>query len=148
MEMTHQPDDRQPKRDHQDQKNYSSFPPFFSERSAAATGAAVVSPTFVLQRDRNIQPAAAFTRAGQELFALSPGSFFRHARRFRDHPLQFFHLAAKLRFALREFFLFLVERRPGLRRSAAHAESLNLRGHPKEKQERHDPKNNQRQRHG
>ncbi len=81
----------------------------------------------------------------QQFLALPASRFLGDARSFRDHALQLFHFAAKLRFALSEFFLFLVERRSGFRRSAAHAESLSLRGHPKENQERDDPKNNQRQ---
>ena len=33
-------------------------------------------------------------RAGQQFFPLPPRRFLRHSRRFRDHPLEFFHLAA------------------------------------------------------
>jgi hypothetical protein len=73
-------------------------------------------------------------------------SFLGDAGSFRDHALQLFHFAAKLCFALSEFFLFLVERCSGFRRSGAHAESLTLRGHPEENQERDQSKNNQRQR--
>ena len=136
MQMAHQPDDRQPEGDHQHEKNDPALPPFFPERFPAATGAAFVSPAGVLERDRNIEPAPSFARSFQEFFALPPCRFLGHPRRFRDHALQFFHLAAQLRLALREFILFLVKRRPGLRRSAAHAELLGLRRDPKEHQQR------------
>src|SRR5204862_4108513 len=143
----HQPDDRQSQRDHQHEKNDPAFAPFLTQRFPPAAGATFVPPAGVLQRDRNIEPASPFTRPLQQLFALPPRRFLSYSRRFRDHPLQFFHLAAQLRLALREFILFLVERRPGLRRSAAHAELLGLRRHPKENQQRQGAENNQRQRH-
>ena len=146
--MAHQPDDRQSQRDHQHEKNNPAFAPFLAQRFPAAAGATFVPPAGVLQRDRNIEPAPPFTRPLQQFFTLPPRRFLRHPRRFRDHSLQFFHLPAQLRFALREFFLFLVERRPGLRRSAAHAELLDLRCHPKENQQRQDAENDQGQGHG
>ncbi|MEY2490235.1 MAG: hypothetical protein QOC70_2177 [Verrucomicrobiota bacterium] len=144
--MAHQPDHGDTKRDHQDEKDDAALAPFLSERDAPAAGAAIVAPTFVLKCDGDIQPAAAFRRAGQQFFPLPPGRFLGDARRFRDHALELFHFAPHLRFALGEFFLFLVERRSGFRRSAAHAESLALHGHPEENQERDHSKNNQRQR--
>ncbi len=143
--MAHKPDDGDTKRNHQNKKHDPAFAPFLPQRDAPAADAAIVAPAFVLERDRDIQPAAAFAGAGQQFLALPARSFLGDAGSFRDHALQLFHFAAQLRFALSEFFLFLVERCSGLRRSAAHAESLNLRGHPEEDQERDDPENNQRQ---
>jgi len=147
MQMAHQPDDREAERDDEDEKDDSAFAPFFPKRSALSAGAAIVSPAFVLQRDGNIQPAAAFAGPRQEFLPLAARRLLGDARGLRDHPLELFHITAKTRFALREFFLFLVQRRSGFRRSAAHAGSLNLRGHPEKNQERQDPKNNQGQRH-
>ena len=144
--MAHQPDHGDSKRDHQDEKNDTAFAPFLSERAAPAARAAIIAPAFVLERGRNIQPAAALSRAGQQFIPLPAGGFLGHARRVRNHALEPFHFAAQLRFALSEFFLFLVERRSGFRRWAAHAESLALHGHPEENQERDYSKNNQRQR--
>ncbi len=146
--MTHQPDDGESERDDQHEKNDSTFASFLAQGFPTAAFMPVVSPTRVLKRDGNIEPAPAFARPGQQLFPLTSRGFFCHPRRFRDHTLEFFHLAAQLRFALSEFFLFLVERRPGLRRSAAHAELLNFRGHPKENEQRQDPENDQGQGHG
>ena len=146
MQMADEPDDRHAKRDHQHQKNYSAFAPFFPKRFSSATGSSFVAPAFILERDRNIEPAASFARAGEQFLTLTPRRFLRHARRFCNHPLEFFHLAAQLRFSLREFFLFLIERRPGLRsRSAAHAELLDLLRHPKENDQRQDPESDERQ---
>ena len=145
MEMADQPDDRQTERDHQDQENDAAFPPFLAQRFASSAGAAVVSPAFILERDRNIQTAPPFTGAGQQFLALPAGGFFGHAGSFRDHSLELLHFPAQLRFALGEFLLFLVERRSVFSRSAAHAKSRNPRGHPEENHERHNPKNNQRQ---
>jgi hypothetical protein len=144
--MADEPDDCETERDHENQKNNPAFPPLFAQGNAAAAAAAIVRPALVLERDRNIEPATAFAGAGQQFLSLAARSFLGHARRFRDHAFEFFHFAAQLRFALGEFFLLLVERRPGFRRSAAHAKSLRLRGHPEKNQKRHDPKNNQRQR--
>lgn len=144
--MAHQPDHGDTKRDHQHEKDDPAFAPFFPQRDAPPADAAIVTPAFVLQCNRNIEPAAAFTGAGQQFFPLPACRFLGDARRFRDHALEFFHFAAQLRFALSEFFLFLVKRRSGFRRSAAHAESLTLRGHPEKNHERDHPKNNQRQR--
>ena len=143
--MAHQPDHGETKRDHQDQKDDAALAPFLSHRDAPAAGAAIGAPAFVLECDRDIQTAPAFSRASKQFLPLAAGRFLGHARRFRDHAFQFFHFAAQRRFALSEFFLFLVERRPGFRRSAAHAESLTLHGHPEENQERDHSKNNQRQ---
>jgi len=143
--MAHQPDDGDTERNHQNKKNDPAFAPFLPQRDAPAPDVAVVPPALVLERDRDIQPAAAFAGTLQQFLALPAGRFLGDAGSFRDHALQLFHFAAKLRFALSEFFLFLVERRSGFKRSAAHAESLSVRGHPKENQERDDPKNNQRQ---
>ena len=103
--------------------------------------AAIVAPAFVLERDGDIQPAAAFIGADQQFIPLPAGGFLGDTRRVRDKALEPFHFAAQLRLALREFFLFLVERSSGFRGSAAHAESLTLRGHPEENQEREHPKN-------
>lgn len=144
--MAHQPDDGDAKRNHQNKKHHSAFAPFLPQRDTPATDAAIVAPAFVLERDRNIQPAAAFAGAGQQFVALPARSFLGDAGSLLDHALQFFHFAAKLCFALSEFLLFLVERCSGFRRSAAHAESLTLRGHPEENQKHDHPKNNQRQR--
>ena len=145
--MSHQPDDCDTERDHQNEKNNPAFPPFFPQRDATAPDTAVVTPALVLERDRDVQPAAAFAGALQQFLALPASCFLGDAGSFRDHALDFFDFAPKLRFALSEFFLFLVERRSGFKRSAAHAESPAVRGHPKENQERDHPKNNQRQRH-
>ena len=146
MEVAHQPDDGDTKRNHQNKKNDPAVAPFFPQRDTPAADAAVVAPAFVLESDRDIQPAAAFAGAGQQVLALSPRSFLGDTRSFRDHALELFHFAPKLCFALSEFLLFLVERCSGFRRSAAHAESLTLRGHPEENQERDHPKDNHRQR--
>lgn len=145
--MSDQPDHRDTKRDHQDEKDDASFAPLFSQRNAPAAGAAIVTPAFVLECGGHIQPAATFARPGQQLFPLPPGSLLGDARGFRDKAFEFFHFAAQLRFALSEFYLFLGERSSGFRRSAAHAQSLTFRGHPEENQERDQPENNQRQRH-
>ncbi|MEY2575591.1 MAG: hypothetical protein QOF80_1078 [Verrucomicrobiota bacterium] len=99
--MAHQPDDGQPEHDHQDKKDDSAFAPFLAQRFAASAGAAIVPPAGILQRDRNIEPAAPFARPVQQLLALPPRRFLRHPRRFRDHALEFFHLTAQLGFALR-----------------------------------------------
>ena len=144
--MAHQPDHGDAKRDHQDEKDDAALAPFLSERDAPAAGPAIVAPAFVLKGNGDIQPAAAFARAGQQFFSLPAGRFLGDARRVCDHPLKPFHFAPQFRFALGEFFLFLVKRRSGFRRSAAHAESLTLHGHPKENQERDHAKNDQRQR--
>lgn len=148
MEMAQQPDDGESERDDQHEEDDSAFAPFLPQGFPAADFTSIVSPPGVLQRDRNIESAAALACPGQQLFALPARRLLRHPRRFRDHALEFFHLAAQLRFALREFFLFLVERRPGLRRSAAHAELLDLRRDPKENEQRQDPENDQGYRHG
>ncbi len=144
--MTHQPDHGDAKRDHQNEKDDAAFAPFLAQRDAAPADAAIVTPALVLKGNRNIEPAAAFTSAGQQFFPLPARRFLGDARRFRDHALELFHFAAQLRFALSEFFLFLVERCSGFSRSAAHAESLTLRGHPEKNCERDNPKNNQWQR--
>ena len=144
--MARQPDDGDTKRNHENKKNDPAFAAFLPQRDAPASDAAIVAPAFVLERDRNIQPAAAFAGAAQQFLALPARSFLGDAGSVRDHTLQFFHFAAKLCFALSEFLLFLVERCSGFRWSAAHAESLTLRGHPEEDQERAHRKNNQRQR--
>jgi hypothetical protein len=144
--MAHQPNDGDTKRNHQNKKHDSAFAPFLPQRDAPAADAAIVAPAFVLERDRDIQPAAAFAGAGQQFLALPARSFLGDAGSFRDHALQLVHFAPKLHFALGEFFLFLVERCSGFKRSAAHAKSLTFRGHPEENQERDHPKNNQRQR--
>jgi hypothetical protein len=146
MKMAHQPNDGDTKRNHENKKNDPALAPFLSQRNAPAADVAIVGPTLVLERDRDIQPAAAFAGAGQQFLALPARVFLGNPRSFRNHALQLFHFAAKLRFALREFFLFLVERCSAFKRSATHAESLTLRGHPEENQERGQPKNNQRQR--
>jgi hypothetical protein len=146
MKMAHQPNDGDTKRNHENKKNDPALAPFLSQRNAPAADAAIVAPTLVLERDRDIQPAAALAGAGQQFLALPARVFLGNARSFRNHALQLFHFAAKLRFALREFFLFLVERCSAFKRSATHAESLTLRGHPEEDQERDHPKNNQWQR--
>ena len=146
--MAYEPDDRQPQRNHQDEKDDSAFAPFLAERFPPAPGASIIAPALVLERDRHVEPAPAFACPRQELFPLPPRRFLGHPRCLGDHPLEFLHLTAQLGFALREFFLFLVERCPGLRRSsAAHAELLGLRRHPKENQQREDAENDQRQRH-
>lgn len=148
MKMAHEPDDCDPERDYQKEKNDSSFAAFFAERFSPATRPAFIAPAFVLERDGNIEPAPAFARPCQKLFPLPPRRLFRHPGRFRDHSLELFHLPAQLRFALGQFFLFLVKRRPGLRSwSAAHAGLLNLLRHPKEYEQREDPKSDQRQGH-
>lgn len=146
MQMADEPENRETERDNKNQKNNPAFPPLFAERNAPPADAPIIAPAFVLERDRNIEPAPAFAGAGQQFLSLPARSFLGHPRRFRDHALEFFHFAAQFRFALGEFFLLLVERRPGFRRSVAHAKSLRLRGHPEKNEERHDPKNNQRQR--
>ena len=143
--MAHQPDYGDAKRNNQDEEDDLAFASFLPERDPASAGPSIVAPAFVLKRDRNIQSAAAFTRARHQFFALPAGGLLGNPRRFGDHALQFFHFAPQLRFTLSEFFLFLVERRPRLRCSAAHAESLTLRGHPEENQERDQSKNNQRE---
>ena len=145
MQMADEPENREAKRDHENQKNDSAFPSLFAQGNAPSSDAAVIAPALVLKRDRNIKPAAAFAGAGQQFLPLPARSFLGHARSFRDHALEFFDFAAQRGFALGEFFLLLVERRPGFRRSAAHAKSLRLRGHPEKNEERHDPKNYQRQ---
>jgi len=145
MQMADEPENREAERDHENQKNDSAFPSLFAQGNASSSDAAVIAPALVLERDRDIKPAAAFAGAGQQLLPLPARSFLGHARSFRNHTLEFFHFAAQLRFALGEFVLLLVERRPGFRRSAAHAKSLRLRGHPEKNEERHDPKNYQRQ---
>lgn len=145
--MRHQPDDGDTERDHQNEKNDPAFAPFLPERNAPAPDAGIVTPALVLERGRDIQPAASFAGALEQFLALAARGFLGDAGSFRDHALEFFHFAAKLRFALSEFFLFLVERRSGFKRSAAHAESLTVRGHPKENQERDHPENDQWQRH-
>ena len=145
MQMADEPEDRETERDHENQKNNSAFPPFFPQGNTPPADAAIVAPAFVLERHGDIEPAPAFAGTGQQFFPLPARSFLSDARRFSDHALEFFHFAAQFRFALGEFFLLLVERRPGFRRSAAHAKSLCLRGHPEENEERHDPKNYQRQ---
>ena len=145
MQMADEPEDCKTERDHENQKNNPAFPPLLAQGNTPPADAAIVAPALVLKRDRNIEPAPAFTGAGQQFLPLPARSFLGHARRFRDHALEFFHFTAQLRFALGEFFLLLVERRPGFRRSAAHAKSLRLRGHPEKNEERHDPKNYQRQ---
>jgi hypothetical protein len=139
--MAHQPDNGQAERDYQNEKNNPAFAAFFAEGFPASSGAAIISPARVLERDRDIEPASPFARPRQQFLTLPPGRFLGDPRRLGDHALQFLHLAAQLRFALREFFLFLVERRPGLRRSAAHAGLLDLRRHPKENQQRNDAEN-------
>ena len=144
--MADQPDHGDAKRDDQDKKDDAAFAPFLAERDAPAAAAAIVAPAFVLEHGGDIQPVAAFTRARQQFLALPAVGFLGDAWSFRDKALQLFHFAAQLRFALSEFLLFLVERRPGLGRLAAHAESLALHGHPEENQEREHPKNDQRER--
>jgi hypothetical protein len=144
MEMADQPDDGDTERNHQDEKNDPAFAPFLAHRNTAAAGAAIIAPAFVLQRDRNIQPAASFAGSGQQLVLLPACRFFGHAGSVRDHAFQFFHLAPQLRLTLGEFVLLLVEWCSGF--TVAHAESLTLRGHPEEDQERGQPENNQRQR--
>ena len=134
--MARQPNDCDTKRNHQDKKYDPSFPPFLAQRDAPAATASIVAPTFVLERDRHIEPAAAFDGAIQKFLALPAGILLGHPRSFRDHPLELFHFAPQLRFAPGEFFLFLVERRSLFRRSAAHAESLDLRGHPEKNEKR------------
>ena len=146
MKMAHQPDDGDTKRNHENKKNDPAFAPFLSQRDAPPADAAIVAPAFVLERHRDIQPAAAFAGAAQQFLALPACSFLGDAGSVCDHALQLFHFAAHLHLALSEFVLFLVERCSGFKRSAAHAESLTLRGHPEENQERDHPKNNQRQR--
>ena len=96
MQMADQPDDRDTERDHQHEKNYSAFAPFFPERFSPAVRPSFVAPALVLECDRNIKPAPPFTRACEQFFPLSPRSFLGHSRRFRDHSLEFFHLAAQL----------------------------------------------------
>ena len=145
MQMADEPENREAERDHENQKNDSAFPSLFAQGNAPSSDAAVIAPALVLERDRDIKPAAALAGAGQQFLPLPARSFLGDARSFRDHALEFFDFAAQLRFALGEFFLLLVERRPGFRRSAAHAKSLRLRGHPEKNEERHDPKNYQRQ---
>lgn len=145
--MRHQPNDGDPERDYQNEKNDPAFAPFLPERNAPAPDAAIVTPALILEGDRDIQPAASFAGALEQFLALPARGFLCDARRFRDKALQLLPLAAQLRFALSEFFLLLVERRSGFIRSAAHAESLTVRGHPKENQERDHPENDQWQRH-
>ena len=145
--MARQPDDRDTERDHKDKKYDPPFSPFLAQRDAPAAAAVIVGPPLVLERDRHIEPAAPFRGPIQKLFALPARVFLGHARRFRDHPLELFHFAPQLRFALGEFFLFLVERRSLFRRSAAHAGSLSLRGNPEKNEQRHHAKNYQWQRH-
>ena len=144
MEMADQPEDGDAKRNHQDEKNDPAFAPFLAHGNAAAAGAVIVAPAFILERDRNIQPAASFAGAGQQFIALPARRFLGHAGSVRDHAFQFFHFAPQLRLALGEFFLLLVKWCS--RFAVAHAESLTLRGHPEENQERGQPENNQRQR--
>ena len=143
--MAHQPDNQRRERDYQHEKNDAAFPPFLPQRFPAATAPPRVAPSSVLERDRNIETAPAFGRARQQFFPVPARGFFRHFGSFRDHPLELFHLAAELRLFLSQFFLFLIQRRPGLRRSAAHAVLLGLRRHPEENDERDDPENDEGQ---
>src|SRR5205807_10053453 len=94
MQVADEPDDRDAERYHQYQENNSAFAPFFPQRLSPAVRSSFIAPASVLERDRNIQPAPAFAPPGQQFFPLSPRRFLRHSRRFRDHPLEFFHLAA------------------------------------------------------
>src|SRR5438046_8956234 len=64
MQMADEPDDRDAECDHQHQKNDPAFASFFPERFSAAARSAFVPPARVLERNRNIAPGAASTRAG------------------------------------------------------------------------------------
>ena len=70
-----------------------SFATFFPKR-AAAFPRGRITVTFVVQRHRNVQATTALTGAHQQFFTLALFDFLGHARRFRDHPLEFFHLIA------------------------------------------------------
>src|SRR5205823_257863 len=109
-------------RNDQDQKENPSFTALFAKR-APAFARGRIAVTFVVQRHRNVQATAPLACPHQQFLALPFSHFLGHARRFRDHPLEFFHLVAQLRFLTRQFLLGLIERGGRPRRTTKHATS-------------------------
>src|SRR5437763_13598792 len=100
MQVADEPDDRDAERYHQHQENDPAFAPFFPQRLSPAVRSSFIAPASVLERDRNIQPAPAFARPGQQLFPLPPRRFLRPSPRLRDHPHEYFQFSPQSRIPL------------------------------------------------
>lgn len=106
--MRDQPNDRDYERDDEHQEN---DPPFAALLAQGAARPRFVREGVGMSIERDIEPRP--FRAGElpQVFPASSIFFLGHARRFRDHALEFFHLPAQLRFLAREFYLGLIEGR-------------------------------------
>src|SRR5712692_1329941 len=143
--MTEEPNHCDHERDGENEKHDPALAPYFAQRTARPRRSSVIAVAFVLQRSGNIEATSAFTCTHEQFLALPPFHLFGHARRIRDHLLEFFDLIAQLRFLPGQFRFAVIERGPRFTGAAKHAASLDPMGHPEKEKKRDESKNDKRQ---